>query len=210
MTVLPILSKLFYKHICDHLYDFKFLEENALLHHLQFGFRKFHSTSCFLLRQKQCNRASIYWLQECIWPHGPWFPSDETEWGRRQHIVIDGWRCSSRSVAAGVPHVSILGPIMFLLFINDQSLAAQRSTVDIYADDTTLSFTSDVTNWLLGISSSPQQDQDDLSHWSAVKKMAVNAAETKCLVVTGKRLTNKIVDGSLNFSSWELKYRTSG
>ena len=43
-----ILSKLFEKHICDHLYDF--LEENALLHHLQSGFRKLHSTEIAHIR----------------------------------------------------------------------------------------------------------------------------------------------------------------
>ena len=48
ITVLPILSKLFEKHICDHFYDF--LEENALLHHLQSGFHKFHSTETALIR----------------------------------------------------------------------------------------------------------------------------------------------------------------
>ena len=42
ITVLPLLSKLLEKHICDHLCDF--LEENALLHRFQSGFRKFHST----------------------------------------------------------------------------------------------------------------------------------------------------------------------
>ena len=48
ITVLPILSKLFEKHICDHLYDF--LEENALRHHLQSRFCKFHSTETALIR----------------------------------------------------------------------------------------------------------------------------------------------------------------
>ena len=43
-----ILSKLFEKHICDHLYDF--LEENALLHHLQSGFRKLLSTEIAHIR----------------------------------------------------------------------------------------------------------------------------------------------------------------
>jgi len=48
ITVLPILSKLFKKHICDHLCDF--LDENALLHLLQSGFRKFQSTETALIR----------------------------------------------------------------------------------------------------------------------------------------------------------------
>ena len=47
ITVLPILSKLLEKHICDHLCDF--LEENALLHRFQSGFRKFHSTETALI-----------------------------------------------------------------------------------------------------------------------------------------------------------------
>ena len=48
ITVLPILSKPLEKHICDHLCDF--LEENALLHRFQSGFRKFHSTETALIR----------------------------------------------------------------------------------------------------------------------------------------------------------------
>ena len=48
VTVLPILSKLLEKHICDHLCVF--LEENALLHRFQSGFRKFHSTETALIR----------------------------------------------------------------------------------------------------------------------------------------------------------------
>ena len=77
-------------------------------------------------------------------------------------------------------------------------MAAQRSTVGIYADNTILSFSSDVTGGLLGITLALQQDLDDLSQWSAANKMVTYAAKTKCLLVTGKRLTNEIVDSSLN------------
>ena len=77
-------------------------------------------------------------------------------------------------------------------------MEAQRSTVGIYADNTILSFSSDVTGGLLGITLALQQDLDDLSQWSAANKMVTYAAKTKCLLVTGKRLTNEIVDSSLN------------
>ena len=69
---------------------------------------------------------------------------------RKQYVHIDGCHSSPRTVTARVPQRSILGPILFLLFINDVPLAA-HSTVDIYADDTTLSFSSDVTNGLNAI-----------------------------------------------------------
>ena len=55
-----------------------------------------------------------------------------------------------------------------------------------------------MTDELLGITSAFQQDLGDLSQWSAANTMVTNAAKTKCLVVTRKRLTNNIVASSLN------------
>ena len=55
-----------------------------------------------------------------------------------------------------------------------------------------------MTDELLGIISALQQDLGDLSQWSAANTMVTNAAKTKSLVVTRKRLTNKIVASSLN------------
>ena len=73
----------------------------------------------------------------------------------------------------------------------------QHSTVDIYADDATLSLSSDVTNGLTAMSSALPQDLDDVSRWSAANKMVTNAAKTKCLLVTGKRIPCKLDNCSL-------------
>ena len=117
--------------------------------------------------------------------------------GRTQYVHINGCHSSPRTVLAGVPQGSIFGPILFLLFINDLPSAAQHSTIDIYADDTTLSLSSRVTNGLTSMSSALQQDLDDVSRWSAADKMVPNAAKKKCLLFTGKRIPYKLDDCSV-------------
>ena len=83
------------------------------------------------------------------------------------------------------------------MFTNDLPSASQHSTVDVYADDTTLSLPSDVTNGLTAMSSALQQDLDDVSRWSAANKMDTNSAKTKCLLVTEKCIPCKLDNCSL-------------
>lgn len=47
------------------------------------------------------------------------------------------------------------------------------------------------------MSSALQQDLDDVSRWSAANKMVTNAAKTKCLLVTGKRIPCKLVNSDI-------------
>ena len=52
---------------------------------------------------------------------------------------INGCCSTSKQLLQAVPKGSILGPILFLLFVNDMPLSIRDSTLDVYADEPTLS-----------------------------------------------------------------------
>ena len=59
-------------------------------------------------------------------------------YGRSITVVINGQQSSSAKINAGVPQGSILGPTLFLIFINDLTDCV-KNQIDMFADDTTLS-----------------------------------------------------------------------
>ena len=86
-----------------------------------------------------CNDHNCF-LQNCACiesdPSLSWFESYLS--GRQQFVSIDGQRSDSLLIKQGVPQGSVSGPALFLLFVNDIPLHLTNSTVDIYADDTTI------------------------------------------------------------------------
>ncbi|CAB4017077.1 Hypothetical predicted protein, partial [Paramuricea clavata] len=54
---------------------------------------------------------------------------------RQQRVIINGTRSSWVTVGSGVPQGSILGPILFLLFVNDMPEVISKSLLFVFADD---------------------------------------------------------------------------
>ena len=65
-----------------------------------------------------------------------WFTSYLKE--RRQLVKLGDKQSSVTIVRHGIPQGSILGPLLFIVFINDLPLYVTSSRIDLYADDTTL------------------------------------------------------------------------
>ena len=80
--------------------------------------------------------------------------------GRRSSVVTGGVQSEYRLITHGVLQGSVLLPLLFIIFVNDLPNSVSQSTVDIYADDTTLS-TSAVVSDLPAIQ---QRLQDDMTN----------------------------------------------
>ena len=63
-----------------------------------------------------------------------WFDSYLKD--REQQCIVNGQLSSSKNIRCGVPQGSILGPLLFLLYINDTLESLNDTTASLYADDT--------------------------------------------------------------------------
>ena len=132
ISVLPILSKVFERHLFNALHNF--LSSNNLLYNLQSGFRGHHSTETALITI--IDRALNNLDNNCI--NGFIMRSYLTS--RKQFTTVKNVSSPLRELTHGVPQGSVLAPLLFLIFINNLPEAFTPSTtVDIFADDTTLS-----------------------------------------------------------------------
>lgn len=102
---------------------------------------------------------------------------------RFQKTSISGVSSDVRPVVSGVPQGSVLGPLLFLMFINDLPSACNLTTADIFADDTTLSAHDTSLDNVVNVLSS---DLQNIRLWCELNHMSINVAKTKSMFVTSK------------------------
>ena len=95
---------------------------------------------------------------------------------RKQRVVVDGEVSSWKSVLSGVPQGSVLGPILFLVYINDLEEGVTGSILK-FADDTKLVRKTKE----IGDKQNLQDDIDKLVKWSEIWQMLFNFGKCKCL-----------------------------
>ena len=103
--------------------------------------------------------------------------------GRSQKVVIEGKSSSSAPVLSGVPQGSVLGPVLFLIYINDLPEYISNSTVRLFADDTLLYLTihnsSDCTKL--------QDDLNNLQKWESDWQMSFHPEKCEVIHITTKK-----------------------
>ena len=128
-----------------------------------------------------------------------WF---QTYLENRLQRVISGHSSSSWLVPRlGVPQGSILGPLLFVMFVNDLPTVISRSSVNMYADDTTLYYGGANVNDSIQVL---QEDAQSVLQWFNCNGLAVNLKKTNLMILGRRRREKEFRDSSMSLDSVEL------
>ena len=162
ISLLSSIDKILERIVYNRLY--KFFEDNKLVYNLKFGFQQKYSTSHALIHltekiseqldsgkyrggifvdfQKAFDTADHAILTQKLNYYGVrgkannCFSSDLKN--RTQFVTINGFNSELKEINCGVPQGSILGPLLFLIYINDLHYSINLCKVHHFADDTNL------------------------------------------------------------------------
>ena len=214
ISLLPSVSKIFERAIMIQLMEY--LEDNKLIHSNQYGFRKFHSTEYAALHlvdylnyemdsrrtpvtihsdlSKAFNCLSHFILLDKLRFYG----INEMAYNliknylenRKQFVQFDSYSSKMKSIDKGIPQGSILGPLLFLIYINDIPNSSNFLNFLMYADDTMLHCClEDIEdeNKEFRINQELQHVQD----WVKINRLSLNVKKTKYMMF---HKHNKIVE----------------
>ena len=95
---------------------------------------------------------------------------------RSQSVCVNGIVSEPQKIDFGVPQGSTLGPLLFIMYINDISHVIRYSNVEQYADDTLLYFASDDVNI---IESNLSSDLDGVTQWLSANYLIFNSTKSR-------------------------------
>ena len=210
ISILSVLSKPLEKHVHKHLMTY--LDKHSLLYPLQSGFRpnfSCHTALTHLIdnwlsaintsevvgsvfldfkkafdmvhHDKLLDKLSLYLRNNTSLKFFQSFLHD-----RQQRVQLGGTVSTYGTLKSGVPQGSVLGPLLFCLFINDLPMHLSNKTVmcTMFADDTTLSVSGTSTNI---VTNTLQKSLDELNCWCLSNYMVLNPLKTKYMVITTRQ-----------------------
>ena len=200
ISLLPTINKIFEKIICKRLLSF--LTKHNFFYDLQFGFRKRYSTNLALFEiienmykwlddgnyvaaiyldiKKAFDSLDRNILLQKLYHYGirgpayDWFKDYLSD--RQQFTVMGDVKSSTSYIDYGVPQGSILGPVLFLIFINDIGNVDLNPKPRLFADDTNLFL---YNKNLLTLNKMCNRSLAIINEWLIANKLTLNIAKSK-------------------------------
>ena len=106
-----------------------------------------------------------------------WFESYLTD--RKQYVFYNGVSSDVKDISCGVPQGSVLGPLLFLLYINDLPNISEKLKFYLFADDTNIYYES---NNLRDLEIIVNEELKQLSLWLNLNRLALNISKTNFVI----------------------------
>ena len=190
---------------------YAYLECHNILYSLQFGFRQKCSTNHALISIAESIRCSVdnkefgcgifidlkkafdtvnhsilllklhhYGVRGKAYE---WFQSNLSN--RKQFVCVNGHESDSLTLTCGVPQGSVLGPLLFLLYINDLPNASSLLTFHLFADDTNIYYSC---KNLDDLESKLNHELKIVAEWMKSNRLALSILKTNFILFHSKKL----------------------
>ena len=127
-----------------------------------------------------------------------WFNSYLSQ--RKQYVECIKFRSETRQVECGVPQGSVLGPLLFILYINDLPDAIENARSIIFADDTTIYISG---RNIESIYRTMNRELNVVVDWYRANKLSLNETKTNLMLFTNS--SNPVVDIEIIINNIEVK-----
>ena len=226
ISILPVASKMLEKIIHEQLYDY--LLKREIINPKQSGFRRNHSTATatidvsdhilsemakgkivaavFIDLAKAFDTVDHSILLKKMDRYG--VQGTEQKWLKsylsdRHQVtsVNDSQSAELQEKEYGVPQGSVLGPLLFICYINDIQ-ASLNCVSHIYADDTVLLFSNPEVE---ALNQNVQAGIKSVAEWLSSNKLTLNVGKTEYMLFANKRKLNLVRNFDLNINETKIK-----
>ena len=226
ISVLPIFSKVFERLVHNRLYNF--ISRFNLIHHRQFGFRSKYSTDLAIMEayneitnklDKNMHTIGIFLdlskafdtinhdiLLHKLHYYGvrgtafEWFKSYLQD--RIQFVSYNNCKSDINPIHCGVPQGSILGPLLFIIYMNDIVYSSTKMSFYMFADDTNLIISDSNLQRLI---TTINIELSHISSWFKANKLSLNIKKTNYIIFKNKHSNRKYENINISIDNNEIE-----